>query len=67
MCKAVGLVDLRTVWPDLKEHLEEIGYGDIPIKFDTFTEIGKASKLELYDKNSAAFFPGPKPATLKLP
>lgn len=63
VCKAVGLVDLRAVWPGLKEHLEEIGYGDIPIRFDTFTEIGKASKKELYEKNWAPFFPGPKPAT----
>lgn len=63
MCKAVGIVDLRAVWPSLREHLEEIGYGHIPIKFDAFTEIGKASKKELYEKNWAPFFPGPKPAT----
>lgn len=43
--------------------MEEIGYGDIPVKFDSFTEVGKASKKELYEKNWAAFFPGPKPAT----
>jgi hypothetical protein len=51
----------------LKEHLDSIGYGDIPIKFDQFTEIGKASKKELYEKNWAPFFPGPKPATQKTP
>ncbi|KAH8684090.1 hypothetical protein BGZ61DRAFT_455621 [Ilyonectria robusta] len=66
VCKAVGLVDLRAAWPDLKEHLEEIGYGDIPIRFDTFTEIGKAGKKERYEKNWAPFFPGPKPSTPDL-
>lgn len=67
ICKAVGIVDLRAVWPALKEHLDSIGYGDIPIKFDEFTEIGRASKKELYEKNWAPFFPGPKPATQKTP
>lgn len=66
VCKAVGIVDLRAVWPFLREHLEEIGYGDIPVKFDAFTEIGKASKKELYEKNWAPFFPGPKPATREM-
>ena len=65
ICKSVGLVDLRAVWPSLKEHMEEIGYGGIPIVFDTFTEIGKASKKELYEKNWAPFFAGPTPAASK--
>ncbi|KAJ3534852.1 hypothetical protein NM208_g7379 [Fusarium decemcellulare] len=67
ICKAIGLVDLRAVWPDLKEHLEYIGYGAIPIKFNNFTEIGRANSREPYEKNWAAFFPGPKPATRELP
>ncbi|KAF5001393.1 hypothetical protein FDECE_10956 [Fusarium decemcellulare] len=67
ICKAVGLVDLRAVWPRLKEHLEYIGYGAIPIKFNNFTEIGRANSREPYEKNWAAFFPGPKPATRELP
>ncbi|KAF7563918.1 hypothetical protein G7046_g181 [Stylonectria norvegica] len=67
VCKAVGLVDLRAAWPALKEHLEQIGYGDIPIRFDRFTEVGKANKKEKYEKNWAAFFPGPKPATTEGP
>ncbi|KAF7556325.1 hypothetical protein G7Z17_g1542 [Cylindrodendrum hubeiense] len=66
VCKAVGLIDLRAAWPGLKKHLEEIGYGDIPIRFDTFTEVGKASKKERFEKNWAPFFPGPKPATREL-
>ncbi|KAF4981684.1 hypothetical protein FZEAL_2571 [Fusarium zealandicum] len=66
VCKAVGLVDLRAAWPGLKEHLDEIGYGDIPIKFDTFTEIGRADIKQEYEKNWAPFFPGPKPVTREL-
>jgi hypothetical protein len=61
VCKAVGLVDLRAVWPALEEHLDEIGYGDMPIKFDTFTEVGRTSSKEKYEKNWAPFFAGPKP------
>ena len=62
VCKAVGLVDLRAVWPALKDHLREIGYGDIPIKFDTFTEVGRTGSREKYEKNWAPFFAGPSPA-----
>lgn len=60
------MVDLRAVWPDLKQHMDELGYGSIPIKFDAFTEIGKASKKEKYEKNWAPFFTGPKPAQRQL-
>ncbi|KAM5372454.1 hypothetical protein ACJZ2D_007492 [Fusarium nematophilum] len=67
VCKAMGLVDLRAVWPGLKEHLEEIGYGDIPIKFSKFTEVGKTGTIGAYEKNWAPFFPGPKPATREAP
>ncbi len=67
VCKAVGLVDLRAVWPALREHLAEIGYGDIPTKFDTFTEIGKAGNTPRFEKNWAPFFPGPKPGARELP
>ncbi|KAH7126528.1 hypothetical protein B0J13DRAFT_646643 [Dactylonectria estremocensis] len=63
VCKAVGLADLRAVWPGLKAHLEEIGYGHIPIRFDNFTEVGKEGKKMPYEKNWAPFFPGPEPAT----
>lgn len=62
VCKTVGMVDLRAVWPDLRNHLEEIGYGSIPITFNKFTEIGKTGKPAPYEKNWAAFFPGVKPA-----
>jgi hypothetical protein len=61
VCKAVGVVDLRAAWPALREHLEEIGQGAVPIRFDTFTEVGRASSKEHYEKNWAAFFAGPSP------
>lgn len=62
VCKSMGMVDLRAVWPDLQEHLEEIGQGHVPIQFDTFTEIGRAGMQapEFNEKNWAPFFPGPK-------
>ncbi|KAH6692226.1 hypothetical protein F5X68DRAFT_57009 [Plectosphaerella plurivora] len=63
VCKAVGIVDLRAAWPALREHLEQIGHGDIPVRFDTFTEVGRTSSKEHYEKNWAAFFSGPKPKT----
>lgn len=56
------MVDLRAVWPGLKDHLEVIGYGDIPILFDRFTEVGKVGDRAPYEKNWAACFSGPKPA-----
>lgn len=62
VCKSVGMVDLRAVWPALKHHLDSIGYRDIPIKFRNFTEVGKTSKKEAYEKNWAPFFSGSKPA-----
>jgi len=43
--------------------LDIVGYGDIPIRFKQFTEIGKVGDRAPYEKNWAAFFPGPKPAT----
>lgn len=55
------MVDLRAVWPALKDHLDDIGYGNIPIPLKSFTEIGKASKKEEYEKNWAPFFSGSKP------
>lgn len=55
------MVDLRAVWPAFREHLEDLGFGGIKVTFDQFTEIGKASKKERFEKNWAPFFPGPSP------
>lgn len=55
------MADLRTVWPGLKQHLVDIGYGDIPIRLKQFTELGKAGGQARYEKNWAAFFSGPSP------
>lgn len=61
VCKAVGMVDLRAVWPALKEHLDEIGYGAVPLVHREFTELGRAGKAEQYEKNWSPFFGGPSP------
>jgi len=66
VCKAVGMVDLRAVWPGFKEHLEEINH-TAPIVHWEFTEIGKAGKPAKYEKNWAAFFSGPKPSSSSEP
>lgn len=63
VCKAIGIVDLRAVWPALRDHLAELGYGydDVPVRFDTYTEVGRASSKQQFEKNWAPFFAGPKP------
>lgn len=65
VCQSQGMVDLRAVWPDLKKHMQEIGYDEIPIRFDTFTEIGRAGKAQKHEENWAPFFPGAQPITNK--
>lgn len=58
----MGVIDLRVIWPDLNEHLQEIGH-TAPLQHDPLTAIVKTASSSEEDSNWAPFFAGYEPVT----
>lgn len=58
VCRSMAVVDLRVVWPEFADLMTRLGHGDVPLRIDAVTELGKEGPKEPYEKNWAPFFAG---------